>query len=126
MYKDGACGTGRFDRRLRFMNEAPTDYRRHRAAFEVAPIERRIARFASGLGSSKSPGAVQRKNREIGGLAGRDCALLAKYARGTGRKQLDHAHQRHTASVHQLLQRKTQRRLESGDSKERAVKFNVL
>src|SRR5437868_13872665 len=78
MYKDGACGTGSFDRRLRFMNEAPTNYRRHRAAFEVAPVERRIARFAGGLGSSESPGAVQRKNREIGGLAGRDCALQAK------------------------------------------------
>src|SRR5258708_40002891 len=84
MYKDGACGTGSFDRRLRFMNEAPTNYRRHRAAFEVARVERRIARFASGLGSSESPGAVQRKNCEIGGLAGRGCALQAKDPRRTG------------------------------------------
>src|SRR5258708_34209744 len=104
MYKDGACGTGSFDRRLRFMNEAPTNYRRHRAAFEVAPVERRIARFAGGLGSSESPGAVQRKNCEIGGLAGRDCALQAKYARRTGRKKPHHAHQRDTTTVNPRLQ----------------------
>jgi len=76
----------------------------YRSAFEGASIERGVAEFAGGFGGTEGPWAVERKNGEVRGLAGRDGAFQAEDAPGAGGEKLDDSQQRNAPGVHQLFE----------------------
>jgi hypothetical protein len=64
-------------------------------AFEDAAIEGGVAGLAGGILHVVSPGMIDGKNREVGGMVCRDCvfAFDAENARGAGGEEFDHAHE---------------------------------
>ena len=63
------------------INHASGDDRRHRRAFELPAVERRVARLARRVGGAERPGMIGGEEREVGGLALGDAALAAQHAR---------------------------------------------
>ena len=94
------------------MDEAAANDSCRRAALEAASFERRVARLAGGFRRAKCPLAIQRKYREVRGLACGKASLEPKDARRSGGEQFHHPHQRKTPGVNQLLERETQRNVE--------------
>src|SRR5713226_1541627 len=106
---------------LQFVDDSAGDDGGCRAA-----VEGGIAGLAGGFGGAEGPRAIERKNREVGGLAGSDGALEAEDARGAGGKELDDTEERGVTGVHELFEGECQGGLETGNAERRAVELDVF
>src|SRR5712692_5175458 len=111
---------------LQFVDDSAGDDGGCRAAFEGTPVEGGIAGLAGGFGGAEGPRAIERKNREVGGLAGSDGAFEAEDARGAGGKELDDTEERGATGVHELFEGEGQGGLETGNAERRAVVLDVF
>src|SRR4029077_3502448 len=74
------------------MSDLAAHDRCYRPPFEGAAVKRGIARFARGFLHAVGPRTIQRKNRYIRLLAGRQFAFFTQDARGAAGEQFHHAH----------------------------------
>src|SRR5258708_28434019 len=111
---------------LQFVDDSAGDDGGCRAAFEGAAVEGGVAGLAGGFGGAECPRAIERKNREVGGLAGSDGALEAEDARGADGEELNDTQERDAAGVHELFEGERQRGLEAGNAERRAVELDVF
>src|SRR5713101_864601 len=111
---------------LQFVDDSAGDDGGYWAAFEGAAVEGGIAGLAGGFRGAEGPRAIERKNCEVGGLAGSDGALEAEDARGADGEELNDTQERDAASVHELFEGERQRGLEAGNAERRAVELDVF
>src|SRR6267378_3121798 len=110
---EAPCISARAGRNLTFTDYFPRHNRRHGSAFERAAVKRRVAGLAWGFFHFVGPGVIGRENCQIGWLAGSDLAIHSKDPRRSGRKKLDHSHQRNSTAMHELLECEAQGGFES-------------
>ena len=108
------------------MDQFAGDYGGCGAAFEGAAIEGRVAGLAGGVLDVVGPGAVQRKNSEVGGSACYELAFFAQDSRWAGGEQFDHAHEAEFPGVDQLFERKGDGGFEAEDAEGGFVELDVL
>src|ERR1700687_4290050 len=97
-----------------------------RTALERAAIKRRVAGFAGGFLDVEGPGAIERKNRDVGGFADGKLSIFAQRSGRSRGEKFNHAHKGNAPGVDELREGETDGRLETQDAERSFVELNIF